>query len=194
MNYQLSKDKFKVSKEVKEIEDLIEAYQFAQSNLLTENNLLRVHAILSKNLLIKSKREKYRVEPVGVFGKTGLVYLAIEPEFIQKEITAFFSDIKVLINETLSTEEVFYFASIIHLRFVHIHPFRDGNGRTARLLEKWFIAEKLGKQFWKIPSEKHYKDNQNKYYSAINLGINFYELNYDKCMDFLIMLPNCLKY
>jgi Fic family protein len=52
----------------------------------------------------------------------------------------------------LSAEEVFYFASFIHLRFVHIHPFRDGNGRAARLIEKWFIAEKLGKQFWKLPN------------------------------------------
>ncbi|MDR2467294.1 MAG: Fic family protein, partial [Prevotellaceae bacterium] len=75
----------------------------------------------------------------------------------------------------------------------HIHPFRDGNGRTARLLEKWFIAAKLGKQFWKIPSEKYYKEKQETYYSSISMGANFYTLNYDKCMDFLIMLPHCLK-
>jgi Fic family protein len=192
MNYQLNKEKFKAGKELQEIENLIEAYQFAQENPLTETNLLKTHSILSKTLLIKSKRGKYRIEPAGVFGKEGLVYLSVEPEFVKQEMTSFFSDIQKLLNETLSEAEVFYFASLIHLRFVHIHPFRDGNGRVARLLEKWFVGEKLGKQFWKIPSEKYYKDNQAQYYNAINLGDNFYTLNYDKCMNFLTMLPNCL--
>jgi len=63
----------------------------------------------------------------------------------------------------------------------------------ARLVEKWFISEKLGHDFWKISSEEYYKKNQAKYYETINLGVNFYELNYDKCVDFLEMLPNCLK-
>ncbi|MDR2813239.1 MAG: Fic family protein [Prevotellaceae bacterium] len=179
---------------MQEIEDLVAAYQLAQENSLSETNLLKAHHILSKSLLIRSKRGKYRVEPVGVFGKEGLVYLAVEPEFVKQEMATFFSDIQQLLNEALSAEEVFYFAALIHLRFVHIHPFRDGNGRAARLLEKWFIAEKLGKQLWKIPSEKYYKDNQPQYYSAIRMGVNFYTLNYDKCMNFLTMLPNCLKY
>ena len=194
MNYQLSKEKFKAGKELQEIEDLVEAYKFVQENPLTATNLLKAHSILSKMLLIKSKRGKYRIEPVGVFGKEGLVYLAVEPEFVKQEMTAFFTDIQRLTDTKLSAAEVFYFASLIHLRFVHIHPFRDGNGRTARLLEKWFIAEKLGKQFWKTPSEKYYKENQSQYYSAISMGVNFYTLNYDKCMDFLVMLPNCLKF
>ena len=55
------------------------------------------------------------------------------------------------------------------------------------------IAEKLGKDFWKIPSEEYYKINQAKYYETINLGVNYYELNYDRCLGFLEMLPNCLK-
>ena len=176
-----------------EIEDLVEAYQFAQENSLTETNLLKSHSISSKTLLIKGKRGKYRIESVGVFGKRGLIYLAVEPEFVKQEMVNFFADIQKLLNENLSVEEAFYFASLIHLRFVHIHPFRDGNGRTARLLEKWFIAEKLGKQFWKIPSEKYYKENRATYYSTISMGVNFHVLNYDKCMNFLTMLPNCMK-
>ncbi len=193
MNYELSKEKFKIGKEIEEIEQLIQAYEFAQTNSLDEKNLLKSHEILSKSLLIKSKRGKYRIEPVGVFGKSGIAYLAVEPDFVEKYMKIFFEELSTLVNEKLTQEEVFYFASLIHLRFVHIHPFRDGNGRTARLLEKWFISEKLGKSFWEIPSEEYYKNNQQKYYNTINLGVNFYELNYDKCLPFLEMLPNCLK-
>ncbi|WP_243349406.1 Fic family protein [Parabacteroides sp. FAFU027] len=193
MNYELSKEKFKVGKEIAEIENLITTYEFAQHNPLTEANLLHCHKVLSETLLIKSKRGKYRTEQVGVFNKTGLAYLAVEPEFVKQEMATLFEQITELLSHNLSEEEVFYYAALIHMRFVHIHPFRDGNGRAARLLEKWFIAEKLGMQYWKLPSEEHYKINQQQYYNTLNLGVNYYELNYDRCVDFLCMLPECLK-
>ena len=193
MNYKLSKSKFKPSKEIEEIEDLVKAYEFAQSHKLNEKNLLEVHKISSKTLLIKSKRGHYREEPVGVFGKYGLIYLAIEPEYLKKELKIFFNDIDTLLKSDLTPEEVFYHASLIHLIFVHLHPFMDGNGRIARLLEKWFIAEKSGNKFWKLQTEECYKNNQAKYYEAINIGVNYYELNYDKCINFLKLLPNCIK-
>jgi Fic family protein len=192
MNYELSKKKFKHGKEIEEIENLIKAYEFAQHNKLSEKNLLTCHKILSETLLIKSKRGKYRIEQVGVFGESGIAYLAVEPEFVEREMKFLFSDISELLNESLTSQEVFYFASLLHLVFVHIHPFRDGNGRAARLLEKWFIAEKLGQNFWKIPSEECYKKSQERYYETLNLGVNFYVLNYDKCLGFLEMLPGCL--
>ncbi len=193
MNYEMNKDKFKAGKEIEEIENLIEAYEYAQANQLNEKNLLHCHKIFSDTLLIRSKRGKYRIEQVGVFGKAGLAYMAVEPEFVAKEIKLFFQDLSDLLSSELNEVEVFYFASLIHLRFVHIHPFRDGNGRAARLLEKWFVAEKLGRDFWKIPSEEYYKLNKARYYETLKLGVNFYELNYDNCIGFLEMLPNCLK-
>ena len=193
MNYELSNEKFKGGKEIEEIQHLIEAYDFAQKNKLTESNFLFCHKILSETFLIKSKRGKYRIEPVGVFGKSGIAYLAVEPEFVGREMKIFFDDIAEIIDRNLTEEEVFYFAAFIHLRFVHIHPFRDGNGRAARLLEKWFIAEKLGQNLWRIPSEEYYKEHQSKYYETINIGVNFYELNYDKFIAFLELLPNCLR-
>jgi Fic family protein len=130
---------------------------------------------------------------VGVFGKSGLAYMAVEQEYVSKEMAILFDDIDNLITTNLSETEVFYFASLIHLRFAHIHPFRDGNGRAARLLEKWFIVEKLGKTFWKLSSEEYYKSNQAKYYDTLNLGLNFYQLNYRNCIGFLELLPNCMK-
>jgi len=69
----------------------------------------------------------------------------------------------------------------------------SSNGSSARLIEKWFVAEKLGHHFWKMPSEEYYKNNQARYYETINLGLNYYELDYNKCIGFLEMLPNCLK-
>jgi hypothetical protein len=112
MNYVLNKDKFKVGKEIEEIEDLIKAYVFAQNNKLNETNLLICHKIFSETLLIKSKRGKYRIEQVGVFGKSGLAYMAIEPEFVEQEMKTYFEDIEELISSNLSEKEVFYFASI----------------------------------------------------------------------------------
>lgn len=105
----------------------------------------------------------------------------------------FFEDVDALLQADLSEMETFYFASLIHLRLAHIHPFRDGNGSAARLLEKWFLAEKLGAAFWKVPSEAYYKHHQATYYESVDLGVNFYELRYDRCLRFLSMLPRCIE-
>lgn len=193
MNYKLSQEIARPTKELEEIENLIVAYQFAQENELNEENLLEAHRLFSTTLLIESKRGKYRAEKVGVFDARGLVYLAIEPEFVVERMKEFFQNVEMLLQKEMPLEKTFYFASLIHLVFAHIHPFADGNGRAARLLEKWFLAQKLGENYWKIPSEKYYKEHQGKYYENINLGVNYYEVDYAKCIPFLMMLPSSLK-
>jgi Fic family protein len=189
MNLKQIKEKIYKKKEISEIDDLIEAYQFVQGNLLNEQNLLKAHQILSRNILIKSKQGKYREEPVGVYSSSGLVYLAIEPQYVSNKMNSLFIDINELMNKKLTIYEVLYFSAMIHLVFVHIHPFFDGNGRSARLLEKWFLTSKLGKEYWNLLSEKYYKEHINDYYEKINLGINYYELDYSKCVPFLLLLP-----
>jgi Fic family protein len=191
MNAKMNKSK---TKDVKEIESLIKAYDFAQNNKLNEINFLKTHFLSSKTILIKSKRWKYRDEKVWVFWKNWLVYLAIEAEKITDEMKKLFLDIDYLLDSKLSPQEVFYFASMIHLVFVHIHPFSDWNGRTARLLEKWFLVSKLWYDFWKLESERFYKENRENYYKNINIWVNYYELNYDRSIEFLFMLPKSLNY
>jgi Fic family protein len=79
---------------------------------------------------------------------------------------------------------------MIHLVFVKIHPWNDGNGRSARLLEKWFLAEKLGPNAWFVQSEKHYYQQHATYYNNIRaLGLEYPELDYSKALPFLLMLP-----
>lgn len=188
MNSQLAKRKLKSVKEINEIDDLVTAYQFAKSNMLNQDNFLKAHKLLSQNLLIQGKQGKYRNEKMGVFDTDGLVYLAVEPEFVKAKMSEFFDDISKILITDMPLEEVFYHASFIHLIFVHIHPFSDGNGRAARLLEKWFLAQKIGEIAWGIQSEKYYKEHQSEYYDNINLGVNYYELDYDRCIPFLLML------
>jgi len=193
MNLKIKKDLKHRNKEISEIDDLINAYNFARENPLNELNLLKAHMVLSKNILIKSNRGKYRLESIGVFSESGLIYLAVEYQYVVEHMNQLFRKIFEILRTKPSIEEILYYASLIHLRFVHIHPFVDGNGRTARLLEKWFLTSMLGNNYWHLLSEKYYKDNQSQYYANINLGVNYYELDYSKCIPFLLMLPESFK-
>ncbi len=193
MNSLIGNQSFKPQKQMQEIEDLIRAYEFAGANALNEENLLEAHKILSDELLVKDKRGIYRNDRMGVFDGTGLVYMAIEPQYVEGKMQEFFTDIESLLSKDLSVAELFYHASLIHLKLAHIHPFWDGNGRIARLLEKWFLSTKINGRAWKIQSERYYKEHLSDYYNSINLGVNYYELNYDKCLPFLMLLPKALK-
>jgi Fic family protein len=181
------------TKEIKEIEDLIAAYQYARENELTLDHILKAHEILTTSLLVKKERGKLRKVQVGVRSEGRLVYLAVEPEYVKQELVKLFADISMLLKSKLTTDEVFYYAALIHLVFVNIHPFVDGNGRATRLIEKWFLAKKLGEKSWFITSEKNYWDNRSKYYKNLQLVANYYEIKYELSLPFLLMLPNSLE-
>lgn len=189
------KKSFPNKKEVQEIEDLVKAYKFASNNKLNKKNLFKTHEILSKTLLPKKEIGKIRKGSMAVRDSETLrpVYIAVEPENVKKELDKLFSDISKLLSSKLSSKEIFYYASMIHLWFVKIHPFNDGNGRSARLLEKWFLVSKLGDIAWSINSEKYYWNNRQQYYKNISLGYNYYSLYWIRCVPFLLMLPSALK-
>lgn len=180
------------TKEIKEIEHLITAYQYARENELTLDNILKAHEILTSSILLKKERGKIRKVKVGVRSEGRLMYLAVEPEFVKQELVKLFADISMLLKTKLTTTEVFYYAALIHLVFVNIHPFVDGNGRATRLIEKWFLAKKLGENSWFITSEKNYWDNRLIYYKNLQIGVNYYEVKYELSIPFLSMLPNSL--
>lgn len=180
------------AKEHEEIELLNEAYTFARTHAPTEKNLLAAHAHLAATLLPRSSLGKYREQMVYVYSRAGMEYAAIEPEFVREAMRALFAEIRQLKQTPLDVAGVFYHASLIHLVFVHIHPFMDGNGRAARLLEKWFLASHLGREAWRVPSEWYYKEHQATYYKNIKIGLNYYTLDYDRCVPFLTMLVKSL--
>jgi len=175
----------------RKIDDLYSAYEFAAANALTPENLLRAHALLTKNILHKSQQGKLRNSNMFVITDDGKIeYVAATPDKVIPEMQRLNDDIEVLLNADLEFDEVLCYASMMHLVFVKIHPFEDGNGRTGRLLEKWFIAQKLGVKGWFIQSEKYYYNQHQTYYTNIRkLGLEYDDLDYNQALSFLQMLP-----
>ena len=161
---------------------------------MTENNLQEAHKLLSKHIVATTWQGKYRNQKMYVATEDGKIeYVAALPQIVEREITLLFDDIATLLTEKLTIEEVFYYASMIHLVFVKIHPWNDGNGRSARLLEKWFLAKKLGPKAWFIQSEKMYYQEHHNYYQNIRaLGLEYIKLKYENALAFLLMLPKVL--
>lgn len=179
----------------KKIDDLYNAYTFAKENNLNQENISEVHKLLSKHIVAVHSQGKIRTQNMYVTTPDGKIeYVATLPFEVQNEMEKFYNDIEILLKQNLTIEDAFYYAAMIHLVFVKIHPWNDGNGRSARLLEKWFLAQKLGDKAWFIQSEKNYYLNHQTYYKNIRLlGLEYAELDYLQSLPFLLMLPNSLN-
>lgn len=178
----------------KKTDDLYNAYQFAKENDLNPDSIKLAHRLLSKNLIAVHQQGELRTNIMYVVTDEGKIeYVAASPYDLEAEMNKWNDDLNSLLKLEMNAEEVFFYAAMLHLTFVKIHPWNDGNGRCARLIEKWFIASKLGKNAWLLQSEKYYYLNHAEYYHNLRvLGLEYDFLKYDKAFAFLLMLPACL--
>ena len=179
----------------KKIDDLYNAYTFAKNNKLTPKNISQAHTLLGKNIVETSKQGQLRTYNMYVATDDGKIeYVAASPYKLKIEMDKWYSDVAILLKQKMNVEEVFYYAAFIHLTFVKIHPWNDGNGRSGRLIEKWFIAQKLGDKAWFLQSEKNYYKHHALYYTNLRrLGLEYEQLDYNQALPFLLMLPECLE-
>lgn len=101
-------------------------FSLLKSNDITEENILTIHRLLYCGIDLEAAGV-YRTEPVMVSGSN---YPVSAPGEIESNMKQFIIWLK---NERKKYHPII-FAAELHRRFVFIHPFLDGNGRTARLL------------------------------------------------------------
>lgn len=103
-----------------------ELLNLAKSDIITEANIKFLHKLFY-NRINESEAGNYRTKNIIV---TGSDVEFPKPEVLQDKMSEFAQSI----SEMKANLHPVEFAAMLHVKFVNIHPFIDGNGRVARLL------------------------------------------------------------
>lgn len=135
---------------------------------LNQRTIKDIHAIVLQGI-DRSIAGKYRSTPALI---TGANHTPPSPEKIQDEMDE-------LMDWYENTEQLHPVerASLLHAKFVNIHPFADGNGRTSRLLMNFELMKA------KYPPITIEKDDRFKYYEV--LDISGEKGNYEPFTEFI---------
>jgi len=146
-------------RDVKEVENMRECidFLFDYKEELTEEMILKLHYIEQKNIM--SDAGKFRTVNVRVGNYLCPSWPEV-PKLMSEFLTWYENAKKVL--------PPFELAALVHLKFVRIHPFSDGNGRMARLLMNFILLKS------KIPLLNIFNDEKILYYLVLQ------KYDYDK--------------
>lgn len=153
---------------------------FLALNLLEEK--LKAKEPFSKQLLLEVQamvEKGASKEKIGLRGEMppGVLFAVYDsetgaPEYIPPEYT----DIPTLLDELVeyvntTDDHPLIVAAVVHYQLVTIHPFEDGNGRTARLMSG-YILDLNGYGFNGIGSlEEYFAYDPDEYYASLQMGL-----------------------
>ena len=148
-------------KDIQEVKNAYEAYeQIDKVNPYSVEDLKKIHGILT--FLIEKDAGKFRNHGEGVYDRDVCIFTCPPHKLVPDLMDNLFN----WMNEVKDTISPLILSCIFHYEFVFIHPFHDGNGRTARLWQTAILAH-WEKAFTYLPIESMIKKNQEEYYTAI---------------------------
>lgn len=174
------KDKDEVLNYLKILEKLD---KLTNGKLITEEDILSIHKSLTKDTLENpSDCGAYRDRYVVVANRLTREIIFKPPA--NKEVPKLIKNLIEWLNakEVKEIDPVIE-AGIAHYEFVRIHPFIDGNGRTARVLASLilFLRGFDIKQFFCL--DDYYDYNRPAYYKALQ-SVNQQTLNLTKWLEY----------
>ena len=139
--------------------------------------ILNIQKIVTDGLIHKFRSGKLRQEPVFVNNPQTRQPIYFPPDY--KDATRFIEELLRFANENKGKLDPLIIAGIFHKQFVIIHPFVDGNGRTARLATKVLLAGMGLNTFNLFSFENYYNQNVTKYFQNVGLIGNYYDVKED---------------
>ena len=148
--------------DIQEVKNAYDAYNLIDKvDQYSIEDLKLVHGVMTHLLL--DEAGKFRKGNEGVFDETGVcIHVCPPPEQIDSLMTQLFEWMK----ECSEFLHPLILSSIFHYEFVFIHPFKDGNGRVARLWQN-VILYNWEELFEYVPIETQIKKHQEEYYDVI---------------------------
>lgn len=172
--------------EVKNYKKALDYIAKRKSPVISEKDILKIHKYTTRNVLPKEKSGRYRKESVYVVKRsiisTEVVYTCPNYKKVSELTSSLCSWINKVRKEKLSPILI---AGIAHAELAAIHPFVDGNGRTARLLATLILYTE-NYDFRKLFAlDNYYNTNRPEYYRAIHLGKDYGERSKSSLTDWL---------
>ena len=136
----------------------------AKKHTVTETDIQLLHSLI----IGKNTPTPYRTEQNSIVdAQTGtIVYMPPEA----KDVGPMMTGLVEWINESTHTLPIPVVAAIAHYQFVTIHPYYDGNGRTARILTT-LLLHQSGYDLKGIYNlEEYYYQHLQDYYNALAVG------------------------
>lgn len=148
---------------------LDEVGKLAQQNaVLAESHIKKIHGLIMGGGSKKTTPTPYRtVQNVIKDSSTrSIVYLPPEA----KDVPPLMKELVQWLNQNPENLPIPLLAAIAHYQFATIHPYIDGNGRTARLLTTLILH--LGSYDLKgiYSLDEYYAKNLSDYYGALAIG------------------------
>jgi Fic family protein len=138
--------------------------------MITEDHIFAIHQLTTKNILDEWYHYKWRNIANAVYNEWwGIVYLPPD----RKEVPKLMKELLEYVNTHTETS-VLIRAALLHHRFVVVHPFIDGNGRTARALTQLFLYQHWFNTKKYFSLEEYYDSDLANYYQAIFIGNDYY--------------------